>query len=90
MQSLQNITQQLKAIIVQGLRIKDRDPESLADDQLLLDGDLGIDSIDILQLILEIERRYDIKLVDGNFDKKAWESIHTLATTIEAKMTAKV
>ena len=87
--SVENIRQQLKVIIIQGLRIKDRGPESLQDDQRLLDGDLGIDSIDILQLILEIERRYDIKLVDGNFDKTAWESIDTLAATIEAKLTAK-
>ena len=87
---MENIRQQLKAIIIQGLRIKDRGPESLQDDQRLLDGDLGIDSIDILQLILEIERRFDIKLVDGEFDKTAWESIDTLAATIESKLAAKV
>lgn len=86
---METIRQQLKAVIIRGLRIKDRGPESLDDNQLLLDGDLGIDSIDILQLILEIERQYDIKLVDGDFDKTAWESIHTLAATIESKMTAK-
>ena len=89
MQSIENIRPQLKAVIIRGLRIKDRSPESLHDDQLLLDGDLGIDSIDVLQLILEIERQYDIKLVDGDFDKAAWESINTLAATIETKMAAK-
>ncbi len=87
---MENIRQQLKEIIIQGLRIKDRGPESLPDDQRLLDGDLGIDSIDILQLILEIERQYRIKLVDGDFDKTAWESIDTLAAAIETKLTAKV
>ena len=89
MHSMETIKQQLKAVIIRGLRIKDRGPESLDDNQLLLDGDLGIDSIDILQLILEIERQYDIKLVDGDFDKTAWESINTLAATIESKMAAK-
>ncbi len=89
MQSVENIRQQLKVVIIRGLRIKDRGPESLQDDQLLLEGDLGIDSIDILQLILEIERHFDIKLVDGDFDKTAWKSIDTLAATIESKMMAK-
>ncbi len=89
MQSMENIRQQLKVVIIRGLRIKDRGPESLHDALHLLDGDLGIDSIDILQLILEIERHYDIKLVDGDFDKTACESINTLAAYIESKMMAK-
>ena len=86
---MENLKQQLKAIIIQGLRITDRGPESLQNDAPLLDGELGIDSIDILQLILEIERRYTIKLVDGEFDKSSWESIDTLAATVERKMAAK-
>ena len=86
---MENTKQQLKAIIIQGLRITDRGPESLKDDEPLLGGDLGIDSIDILQLILEIERHFGIKLVDGEFDKSSWESIDTLAATVEAKVTAK-
>jgi len=86
---MENIQQQLKVIIIQGLRIKDRAPESLQDDQRLLDGDLEIDSIDILQLILEIERHFGIKLVDGDFDQAAWESINTLAATVEEKLAAK-
>jgi len=86
---MENTKQQLKSIIIQGLRITDRGPESLEDDEQLLGGDLGIDSIDILQLILEIERHFDIKLVDGEFDKSSWESIDTLAATVEAKLAAK-
>jgi acyl carrier protein len=86
---MENIKQQLKLIIIQGLRITDRGPESLQDDAPLLDGDLGIDSIDILQLVLEIERHFGIKLVDGEFDKMDWESINTLAAIVEAKVAVK-
>jgi len=86
---MENTRQQLKSIIVQGLRITDRGPESLQDNEPLLDGDLGIDSIDILQLILEIERHFGIKLVDGEFDKSSWESINTLAATVDAKLAVK-
>jgi len=86
---MDNVRPQLKKIIIQGLRIKDRAPESLQDDQRLLDGDLEIDSIDILQLILEIERHFGIKLVDGDFDKAAWETINTLAEAVEAKLAVK-
>ena len=86
---MENISQQLKQIIIAGLRIKDLTAADLSDDQQLLEGDLEIDSIDILQLILEIERRFGIKLVDGEFDESAWQSIATLAAAVEAKVAAK-
>jgi len=63
-------------------------PEDLRDDQPLLGGDLEIDSIDILQLVLEIERHFGIKLVQANFDQKHFESLNTLAGIIEAKVAA--
>ena len=86
---MENITQQLKEIMIAGLRIKDRTAADLSDDQQLLGGDLEIDSIDILQLILEIERRFGIKLVDGELDESDWRSIKTLAAAVEAKGAAK-
>ena len=52
-----SIKEQLKPIILKSLRITDLSPEDLRDDQPLLGGDLEIDSIDILQLVLEIERQ---------------------------------
>ena len=86
---MKTTSQQLKEIIITGLRIKDRAPEDLSDNQQLLGGDLEIDSIDILQLILEIERRFEIKLVDGEFDESSWQSIATLAAAVETKVAAK-
>ncbi|MGA3134721.1 MAG: phosphopantetheine-binding protein [Terracidiphilus sp.] len=83
------VKEQLKTIIIRSLRIRDLTPEELRDDQPLLGGDLEIDSIDILQLILEIERHFGIKLVDGEFDENAWKSIDRLAETVEAKITAR-
>jgi acyl carrier protein len=84
-----NVKEQLKAIIIRSLRIRDLTPEQLRDDQPLIGGDLEIDSIDILQLILEIERHFGIKLVEGEFDESAWQSIDRLTATVEAKIAAK-
>jgi acyl carrier protein len=63
-------------------------PEDLRDDQPLLGGELEIDSVDILQLVLEIERHFGIKLVEANFDQKHFESLNTLASIIESKVSA--
>ena len=86
---MENVKQQLKPLILSSLRITDLTPEDLHDDQPLLGGDLEIDSIDILQLILEIERHFGIKLVDGEFDERAWGSIDTLSATIESRIATK-
>jgi acyl carrier protein len=76
----------LKELIIRGLRIQDMTPDQLADDQPLLNGPIEIDSIDILQVILEIEKSFGIKLVDGEFARAEWETINTLAAAIEAKL----
>ena len=80
------IKDQLKPLILTSLRITDKTPADLADEQALLDGDLEIDSIDILQLIVEIERKFGIKLVTGKFDREAWRTVSTLAAAIQAKL----
>jgi acyl carrier protein len=85
---MSSIKEQLKPIILKSLRITDMTPEDLRDDQPLMGGELEIDSIDILQLVLEIERHFGIKLVQANFDQKHFESLNTLASIIEAKVAA--
>ena len=83
---MENIKEQLKSLIVRSLRITDLTPDQLRDDQPLMGSELEIDSIDILQLILEIDRHFGIRLVTGKFEPGVWESINTLAAAIEVKM----
>ncbi len=87
MNNMASVKEQLKPIILKSLRITDLTAEDLRDDQPLLGGELEIDSIDILQLVLEIERHFGIKLVQAKFDQKHLESINVLAAIIESKIT---
>jgi acyl carrier protein len=80
------IRNELKTIVVRALRVEDLTPEQIQDDQPLLGGDLGVDSIDVLQLVLEIEKTFGIRLVTGEFNRAEWRSIDTLAAAIEAKV----
>jgi acyl carrier protein len=84
--NMASVKEQLKPIILKSLRITDLTPQDLRDDQPLLGGELEIDSIDILQLVLEIERHFGIKLVQSNFNQKNLESIDALAAVIESKV----
>jgi len=86
MDDMASVKEQLKPIILKSLRITDLTPEDLRDDQPLLGGELEIDSIDVLQLVLEIERHFGIKLVQANFNQKSLESVDALAAIIESKV----
>ncbi len=81
-----SVKEQLKPIILNSLRITDLTPEDLRDDQPLFGGELEIDSIDVLQLVMEIERHFGIKLVQGTFDQKYLESIDALAAAVESRV----
>lgn len=81
--------QQLKEVIIKSLRLTDHNVADLRDDQPLIGGDLEIDSIDTMQLILEIERHFGIKLVAGKFDPSVWKDVNSLSAAIEDKMRLK-
>jgi acyl carrier protein len=84
---MDDVKEQLKVLILRSLRITDVSPAELSDDRVLMGGDLEIDSIDVLQLILEIERHFGIKLVKGGkFEKAEWATVGTLADAIEARL----
>ena len=78
----------LKELLIRALRIEDMTADQLSADHRLLDGEIAIDSIDILQLILEIEKSFGIKLVSGEFARGEWETIRTLAAAIETRLQA--
>ena len=82
------IEAKVKELLIRALRIEDTTPDQLSTDQRLIDGGIDIDSIDILQLILEIEKTFGIKLVTGEFARDEWESIGSLVAAIEARMQA--
>jgi len=83
---MESLQAQFEEIIVRALRLPADAAVSLRDDQPLLGGELEIDSIDILQIITEIERHFRIKLVTGKFRREEWASINCLASTIQARM----
>jgi acyl carrier protein len=85
-QDVQEIKAQLKPLILSSLRITDMTADQMDDNTRLLDGDYEIDSVDILQLIIDIEKKFSIKLVSGRFDRDAWLNVNTLAEAIKQKM----
>ncbi len=73
------LKQELKHLLVERLRIPGVSPESIADDDPLVGGPLGLDSIDMLELTLAVEERYGLKVDDEKVGREAFRSIATLA-----------
>jgi acyl carrier protein len=86
---VENVKEQLKRVIVKSLRLTDQNPADLRDNQALMGSELEIDSIDTMQLILEIERHFGIKLISGKFDPSVWKDINSLAAAVEEKLKMK-
>jgi acyl carrier protein len=83
----------LKAEIKQGIVRSLRLPitaEEIGDSTPLFADGLGLDSIDVLELVLEIERTFGVSIGDEQTGMRVLRSVDTIAEFIRAEGTSKV
>ena len=73
---------QVKEAIVRCLRLP-MAPQDITDDVPLFGEGLGLDSIDVLELVLELERSFDVKITDEQLARRALRSVNTIVQLIE-------
>lgn len=78
---------QLKEQIIEYLNLLDVEPSDIKDDEPLFGGDLGLDSIDSLELIILLERNYGIKIQDPKEGRKVLVDVNTIMDYIEEHRT---
>jgi len=71
----------IKQAIVRSLRLPIT-PEEIGDATPLFDEGLGLDSIDVLELVLEIERSFGVAIGDEQTGMKVLRSVDTIADYI--------
>jgi len=76
---------ELKAKIIATLGLLDVKPEDIKDDAQLVGGDTGIDSIDVLELVMMIEKDYSVKIESKELGAKVFASVASLAAFIDEK-----
>lgn len=76
----------LKQQIIDYLNLLDIEPSDVNDDSPLFgpDGDLGLDSIDSVELLVLMEREYNIKITDPKEGRKVLTDVNTMAAYILA------
>ena len=80
-----SLSVKLKTMIVEGLRLSETKPEDIADEEPLIGGALNLDSIDALELIVRLEKEFDIKISNSEESRAALANIKTLAAFVRQK-----
>jgi acyl carrier protein len=61
---------------------KNVDIAEITDDEFLIGGPLELDSLDALQICMEVKNRYGVRIEGGPEARRALQSVNALADTI--------
>lgn len=83
MNNLDQLKQEIKEVIINTLQLEDIAPENIVNSEPLFGEDLGLDSIDALELSVGLKRKFGVKFSSESADnKKHFASIDALAEYI--------
>jgi acyl carrier protein len=77
------LANEVKVAIVRCLRMPIK-PEEIKDDMPLFGEGLGLDSIDALEIVLELQRSFGVEISDEQVGKRVLRSVGTIVTFIES------
>ena len=81
----ESLKSELKQLIVETLHLEEIQPEEIDDNAPLFGEGLGLDSIDALELVVALEKSYNVIIEDEEVGKKAFASIEALADFVLGK-----
>ena len=81
------IASDIKALIVERLQLKIQ-PDSIQDEDPLFGEGLGLDSVEVLELVVGVEEKFGIVVQDTEEVKESFYSVSTLADYVQAAMAA--
>ena len=79
---------EIKQAIVRSLRLP-MQPDEIGDDTPLFGEGLGLDSIDVLELVLEIERTFGVSITDEQTGAQVLRTVNSIAAHIDANRPSK-
>ena len=79
---MEELLDELKVKIVEVLNLTEVGPDDIKLDDQLVGGDLGIDSIDVLEMVIMIEKYYRVKIDSRELGEKVFATLRTLAAYI--------
>jgi len=82
---LKDLKTEIKEVIIRTLKINKINPEEVDDSApLFAPGNaLGLDSVDAIDIIMRVQKHFNVRIADQNLARDVLESIDTLAEFIE-------
>ena len=79
---MEELIQELKVKIVDTLNLISVEPASIDAEAMLVGGELGLDSIDVLELVMMIEKDYGLRIDNKELGIRVFASLKALAEYI--------
>lgn len=84
----ETILAKLKQAVVDELYLEDVEIDDLTEDMVLFGEGLGLDSIDAVELVVIVEKHFNVPIKDAEEAKTAFASLGVLASFIKARLAA--
>ncbi len=80
---MEKLIEELKVKVIETLGFEDMKPQDIDENEQLVGGNLGIDSIDVLELVMMLEKDYSIVIDNKELGAKVFSSLIALAEYIQ-------
>jgi acyl carrier protein len=84
---LDSLEQELSEMIIDTCRVTDPDEEAITPDAALIgpDSPYGLDSLDAVEVVVAVQRKYNIRIEAQETSREVLRSLRTLATFIRSQ-----
>lgn len=76
------LIEKLKVQLIEQLNLEDLEVADIGDDTMLFGDELGLDSIDALEIIVLLEKDYGVKIENQEEGQKVFKSVQSIAQFI--------
>jgi acyl carrier protein len=83
--TMDKLKNQLKELLILELKVNRDKVEALADDAPLFNDGLGLDSLDAVELVVIIQKHFQVQIANMDEGMAAFASLNNLATYVSEK-----
>jgi acyl carrier protein len=85
--SLEEIKLEVKKLIIETLKFENIRPDDIIDDVSFFSGEnkIKIDSIDVIELVVSIQKKFNVKIDDQNLAKDVINTVNSISEFVYAQ-----